>query len=103
MGLLDAVKQKWNDVTGKTLALENERLVRGWSDVMHEYADELKRLGDLYGSVSGKVQELTPQVEDLNSRVLALADGQKKFVAAVWLAAVSTGVSIGTLVYVVIR
>jgi phage-related tail protein len=103
MGMFDAVKQKWNDVTGKTLALENEKLVQGWSGVMHDYAEELKRLGDLYGSISGKVQELAPQVEDLNSRVVALVDGQKRLVVALWLAAISTGISLGTLVYVAIH
>ena len=96
MGFFDTAKRKWKDLTGQTKAEETDRLVGEWSQVMHGYADKLDQLGNLYGSVSGQVQDLTARME-------GMVRLQRRANAALVVAIVSTGLSVGTLVYVMAR
>jgi len=96
MGFVDTVKRKWEDVTGQTKAKETDRLVGEWAQVMHGYADKLDQLGNLYGSVSGQVQSLTARMD-------GMARLQRRANVALVVAVVSTGLSVGTLVYVLAR
>ncbi|GEM_PF-6867913 len=103
MGFLEAVKRKIKDVTGQTKAEETDKLVGEWSLVMREYADELKKLGDLYASVSGHVGDLTVKVDELSLRMTALAVVQKRATVSLWVGALSLGASLGVLAFVLWR